>query len=80
MEIMLSIVGGYFALGVLFAIPFALWGVKKIDPAAREGTWCFQVFLIPGSALFWLFLLRRWLKSTAPPEEWSRHRRSNSES
>lgn len=66
MEIMLSIVGGYFMLGVLFAIPFALWGSKKIDPKARKGTWGFRVLLIPGSALFWPFLLKRWLNAGRP--------------
>ena len=79
MEIMLSIVGGYFTLGVLFAIPFALWGAKKIDPKAREGTWGFRVLLVPGSALFWPFLLKRWLNAGRPPEEWIRQRRSSLE-
>lgn len=79
MEIILFIIGGYFTLGVLFAIPFALWGAEKIDPKAREGTWCFRVLLVPGSALFWPLLLKRWLNAAAPPEEWSRHRRSSSE-
>lgn len=79
MGIIVAIVVGYFILGGLFAIPFALWGAKKVDPMAREGTRCFKVLIVPGSALFWPFLLKRWLNATAPPEEWSRHRRSSSE-
>lgn len=79
MKIILLIIAGYFTLGVVFAIPFALWGAKKVDPMAREGTWCFKVFLVPGGALFWPFLLKRWLSTTAPTEEWNRHRRSSSE-
>ena len=79
MGIILSVIVGYITFGVLFIIPFALWGARKIDPMAREGTWCFKVLLAPGIALFWPFLLKRWLNATAPPEEWSRHRRPSSE-
>ncbi len=79
MGIILSIAVAYFTLGVVFAIPFALWGAKKVDPMAREGNWRFKVLLIPGSTLFWPFLLKRWLNATAPPEEWSRHRGFSSE-
>lgn len=79
MGIILSVIVGYITFGVLFIIPFALWGARKIDPMAREGTWCFKVLLAPGIALFWPFLLNRWLNATAPPEEWSRHRHPSSE-
>ena len=74
LEIVLIMVGIYFLLGVVFAIPFLLNGVKAIDPAAVEGSRGFKLFIIPGVALFWPLLLKRWMKKAQPPVENSAHR------
>lgn len=66
--------GVYFLLGVVFAIPFVLKGAQVIDPAAVEGSKGFKLFIIPGVALFWPLLLKRWIKKEQPPVEKSAHR------
>lgn len=65
----------YLACGLLFAIPFALVGVKRIDPHAAGGSWGFRLLVIPGTMALWPLLLRRWVAGVkAPPEEWNAHR------
>jgi len=73
----LILLGVYLACGFGFAIPFVLFGVKRIDPHAVHGSWGFRLLIIPGSAIFWPLLLSRWVKGIhEPPEECNAHRRS----
>lgn len=72
----LGLLGVYLAIGLVVAIPFAFVGAKKIDPSAVEGTWGFKLLIIPGAAIFWPMLLRRWLGKLPPPEECSAHRKA----
>ena len=71
----LALLGLYLAAGLLFAVPFLAVGVKRIDPAASQGTWGFRVLILPGVVVFWPLLLARWLGgSEQPPEERGAHR------
>lgn len=73
--IALGIVGVYLAAGLLFAVPFVLTGVKRIDPHAAHGSWGFRVLIIPGTMFLWPLLARRWLRGVhEPPEERNAHR------
>jgi len=73
--ILLILIGAYVACGLVFAIPFALAGVKRIDPHAAHGSWGFRLLVIPGTIPFWPLLLRRWLGGAhEPPEECTPHR------
>ncbi|MEY4918536.1 MAG: hypothetical protein RL616_2449 [Verrucomicrobiota bacterium] len=72
----LILLGFYFAAGFLFAVPFVVAGVKKIDPHAAHGPWGFRLLIFPGAMMFWPLLLRRWMKGVhEPPEENTAHRR-----
>ncbi len=75
-EILVSLLGVYFLLGIIFALPFLVKGVQVIDPAAVEGSRGFKFMVFPGVVLFWPYLLKRWLRKQGPPEERSNHRRS----
>ncbi len=66
----------YLALGLIFAIVFVWRGVGVIDPVAREGTWGFKLLIIPGSAAFWPWLLKRWILAQKPVDETNAHRRA----
>jgi hypothetical protein len=76
LPLLLGILGIYLAVGFLFGIIFAFAGAKSIDPSAAAGTWGFKLLIIPGCAIFWPYLLKRWVKKSAPPEECSAHRRA----
>ena len=73
-EVLTVIVGIYVAAGVLFAVPFVLRGVNRIDPVAREGTWGFRLIVVPGVVALWPLLALRWLRGAQPPEERNAHR------
>jgi len=73
----LILMGAYLACGLVFAVPFALVGVKQIDPHAAHGSWGFRLLIIPGTMALWPLLLRRWATGVrAPPEESNAHRLS----
>lgn len=64
----------YAALGLIFAIPFALRGVDRVDPAAHGASWGFRVLIVPGAVAFWPLLLRRWWSGAPKPVERTAHR------
>ncbi len=67
-------VGVYSVLGVVFAVPFVVRGVGKIDPVAQNGTWGFRILIFPGSVALWPILLRRWVRNSPMPVEQNSHR------
>ena len=72
----LIVLGAYAACGLVFAIAFALFGAKRIDPHAAHGSWGFRLLIIPGAMALWPLLLKRWMNGTKyPPEECNAHRR-----
>jgi hypothetical protein len=77
LAVLLILLGAYLSCGLVFAIPFVLVGVKKVDPHALHGSWGFRLLVIPGTMAFWPLLLRRWATGAkAPPEECDPHRRA----
>jgi len=73
--LLLAALGGYLMMGLIFALAFALGnGAQRIDPAGHGATAGFRVVIIPGAAIFWPYLLIRWVKGSRPPEERSAHR------
>ena len=74
-EFLLIAAGIYLLCGFVFAIPFVLVGVRRIDPHAAHGSWGFRVLIIPGTMFLWPLLARRWMKGVhEPPEENTPHR------
>jgi hypothetical protein len=68
----------YLAFGFAYAIPFVIVGVNRTDPHATHGSWGFRALIVPGTMVFWPWLLRRWLAGlTEPPEERTAHRRAS---
>jgi hypothetical protein len=76
--VFLILLGAYLTCGLVFAIPFALVGVKRIDPHATHGSLGFRILILPGTMAFWPLLLRRWVSGVhGPPEECNAHRRAS---
>ena len=75
-EAIVGALGAYLGVGLLFAIPFAIFGASRIDPGARGSGIGFRVLLIPGAALFWPLLMQRWLRGAQEPVESNAHRRA----
>ena len=73
--IVLGLAGSYLSIGLVFAIPFVLMGVQRLDPHARHGSWGFRLLILPGTMALWPLLLGRWVKGVSvPPEEHNAHR------
>jgi hypothetical protein len=67
----------YGAAGVLFAVPFAIRGIERVDPLGAGSPWSFRLLIVPGTIVFWPLLLLRWAAgSVAPPLEVNAHRRA----
>ncbi len=65
----------YAAVGFLFAVIFVLYGVGRIDPAAKDSSAGFRFLILFGSAALWPLLLIRWLGGHYhPPIETNDHR------
>lgn len=62
-SIILIVVAVYLAAGLIFAIPFVIKGVSKVDEGAHGGSLGFRIIIIPGTMVFWPFLLKRWMKA-----------------
>jgi hypothetical protein len=77
MAIILLALAAYLACGFLFAVPFVLTGLKRIDPHAAHGSWGFRILIFPGTMFLWPMLAKRWLSGAGdPPEERNAHRRA----
>src|SRR5579859_8127701 len=63
----LIIFGVYLLFGLAFAIPFAWFGVSKIDPHANHGSWGFRLLIIPGTMALWPLLFKRWAGGAKEP-------------
>lgn len=60
----LLIAATYLFCGLLFAIPFVIKGVSKIDESAHGGSVGFRIIIVPGTIVFWPVLLKKWIKAT----------------
>jgi hypothetical protein len=61
-SIILVILAVYLLMGFLFAIPFIIKGVARIDEGAHGSKWGFRIIIIPGTIIFWPFLLKKWIQ------------------
>lgn len=59
-ELLAAVAQGYGALGLMVGIAFLLFGIERVDPAAR-GAHGFRPLMLPGLALLWPWVLLRWV-------------------
>lgn len=75
-DILTIVLGSYLLAGLLFAVPFVLRGVDRIDPLARAGSWGFRLIILPGVVALWPLLALRWWRGQGPPQQNDPHRRA----
>lgn len=54
----------YVAAGLLVGVPFLIFGIGRIDPAAKGAPWTFRLLVLPGVVAMWPLLARRWWTSS----------------
>jgi len=75
-QLLVDVLAGYVAAGALLGALFLWRWAGRFDPAAMHATWGFRVLVFPGVVMFWpLFVIRMMQGATAPPDEWTAHRR-----
>lgn len=74
-EIIVYAVFVYLAIGFLFALWFAAFGITKLDDSAKETGIGFRLLIFFGAIPFWILLLKRVLKNEKRPTEKNAHRR-----
>lgn len=62
-NLLITLVGAYVAMGVMFAIAFVARGITRVDPGAKGSTTGFKVIVFPGTVALWPLLLARWVAS-----------------
>lgn len=60
----LILIGIYLLIGFLFAVPFVVKGVTKMDEGAHGSSWGFRLIIVPGTIVFWPFLLKKWMAAS----------------
>ena len=58
-----SVLALYIAVGIVIGFAFLLFGVTRVFPHPVSVTTGARILLLPGAALLWPLVLRRWLKS-----------------
>jgi len=72
-----DVISSYFACGAVFAVVFLWKWVGRLDPLATHGTIGFRALVFPGVTALWPLFVTRLLSGTsAPPDEWTAHRRT----
>jgi len=54
----------YAAIGAVTAVAFALFGVRRVQPASVSAG--ARILILPGALALWPYVLFRWLKAKAP--------------
>lgn len=76
-EIIVYAVGIYAGIGGVFALYFVIFGITKLDEAARGTSFFFRFLMFFGAAAFWILLARRlFYGEKRPPEKNARRERS----
>ena len=73
-EIVVYFLLAYAAIGVAFGVYFAMYGVRKMDEAAKGAGLGFRLIIVPAAAAFWAVLLPRILRGAVRPRERNAHR------
>lgn len=53
----------YLGLGVLHALLFLMFGLRRVDPAAGDAGAGFKAAVLPGVVLLWPIMLGKWARA-----------------
>lgn len=62
-EILLSVLGAYLGVGVVFAPVFVWRGIGRVDPVAAHAGAGFRLIVIPGVVALWPVMAWRWSRT-----------------
>ena len=62
-EWLVKLLAAYAGAGLLFAVIFAIAGIGRVDPAAKGSSAGFRLMVLPGVAVLWPLMMKRWIRS-----------------
>ena len=62
-NLILMLVAGYAALGLIVGVALAFVGIHRIDPVSIGSPWCFRLLVLPGLAGLWPVMLVKWARA-----------------
>ena len=66
-NLIVTLLGIYFAIGTVAALGFVMFGVQRIDPDARGVPVQARLLVFPGAVGLWPLILFKMLIQKAPP-------------
>ncbi|MEM9447344.1 MAG: hypothetical protein AAGA75_02275 [Cyanobacteria bacterium P01_E01_bin.6] len=73
-EWMIKAVRAYLFAGLVFSIPFILFGIQRVDPDAKGWRIGFRLVILPGLCVFWPLFAVRLFRGKRRPTERNAHR------
>ncbi len=73
-EILIKIVRGYLFAGLVFSVPFVIFGIQRVDPSVKGWNVLFRVLILPGLSVFWPLFAVRLVRGKRHPVERTAHR------
>ena len=73
-ELLINVVRGYAIAGLIFSIPFVIFGIHRVDPTVRGWNVLFRLLILPGLCIFWPLFAVRLVKGKRVPPERTAHR------
>jgi len=64
-DALVQAIGLYLAAGLVFAGAFHVFGLARVDPAARGAGWGFRLLITPALAALWPVMAARWIAALA---------------
>ncbi len=62
-EMILSAAGAYLLAGVVFSLLFLVFGLRRVDALAADGSSGFKALILPGIVGLWPIVLLLWLNA-----------------
>ena len=62
-EMILSAAGAYLLAGVVFSLLFLVFGLRRVDALAADGSSGFKALILPGIVWLWPIVLLLWLNA-----------------
>lgn len=73
-EWLIKAVRAYVFAGLVFSVPFILFGIHRVDPDAKGWNIGFRLIILPGLCVFWPLFATRLLRGKQRPTERNAHR------
>lgn len=73
-EWLINAVRAYVFAGLVFSVPFVLFGIHRVDPDAKGWNLGFRLIIVPGLCIFWPLFATRLLRGKQTPTERTAHR------